>query len=187
MRFHPLRIGEWTEALISMKGTWFIYLLLEFRLSLKYSLRHKDYHFQKVVHPSHFGCTRFFVILWTAAHQALLSMGFSWQEYWSGLPRPPPGDLPHPRTEPESPVSSGRFFTISATWEAYISWCQGLYFSVATFVPLLPHGIWRQNNSLCSHIKAEKQKISQEQGSVLLTYWSSFSEPYVLVRGLSLT
>ena len=34
-----------------------------------------------------------FVTLWTAAHQALLSMGFSRQEYWSGLPRLPPGDL----------------------------------------------------------------------------------------------
>ena len=155
MRFHPLRMGEWTEALISVKGTWFIYLLLEFRLSLKYSLRHKDYHFQKVVHPSHFSCAWFFVTLWTAAHQALLSMGFSRQEYWSGLPCPPPGDLPHPRTEPESPASAGRFFTTSVTWKACISWCQGLYFSIATFVPFLPHGISRQNNSLCSHIKAE--------------------------------
>ena len=68
-----------------------------------------------------FSHVRLFAILWTVAHQAPLSMGFSRQEYWSGLPRPPPGDLPHPRTEPESPVSSGRFFTISATWEAYIS------------------------------------------------------------------
>ena len=33
--------------------------------------------------------------LWTAAHQALLSMGFPWQEYWSGLPFPSPRDLPH--------------------------------------------------------------------------------------------
>ena len=33
---------------------------------------------------------------WTAAHQAPLSMGFSRQEYWSGLSCPPPGDLPHP-------------------------------------------------------------------------------------------
>ena len=43
--------------------------------------------------------------LWTAAHQAPLSMGFSRQEYWSGLPRPPPGDLPHPGIELESPAS----------------------------------------------------------------------------------
>ena len=41
---------------------------------------------------------------WTAAHQASLSMGFSWQEYWSGLPFPSPGYLPDPRTEPRSPM-----------------------------------------------------------------------------------
>ena len=38
------------------------------------------------------------------AHQAPLSMGFSRKEYWSGLPCPPPGDLPDPGTEPRSPA-----------------------------------------------------------------------------------
>ena len=42
------------------------------------------------------------VILWTVAHQAPLSMGFSRQENWSGLPCPPPGDLPDPGIEPAS-------------------------------------------------------------------------------------
>ena len=41
---------------------------------------------------------------WTVAHQAPLSMGFSRQEYWNGLPCPPPGDLPSPRIEPRSPA-----------------------------------------------------------------------------------
>ena len=41
---------------------------------------------------------------WTVAHQALLPMGFSRQEYWSGLPRSPPGDLSDPGTEPWSPA-----------------------------------------------------------------------------------
>ena len=41
---------------------------------------------------------------WTVAHQAPLSMGFSTQEYWSGLPFPSPGDLPEPGTEPWSPA-----------------------------------------------------------------------------------
>ena len=41
----------------------------------------------------------------TVAHQALLFMGFSRQEYWSGLPRPPPGDLSDPGIEPVSPAS----------------------------------------------------------------------------------
>ena len=43
--------------------------------------------------------------LWTAACQAPLSMGFSRQEYWSGLPLFSPGDLPHPGIEPGSPVT----------------------------------------------------------------------------------
>ena len=46
-----------------------------------------------------------FVTLWTVAHQAPLSMGFSRQEYWSGVPCPPPGDLPDPGIEPTSPLS----------------------------------------------------------------------------------
>jgi len=41
---------------------------------------------------------------WTAAHQAPPSMGFSRQEYGSGVPFPPPGDLPNPETEPRSPA-----------------------------------------------------------------------------------
>ena len=47
-----------------------------------------------------------FVTLWTVARQAPLSMGFSRHGYWSGLPCPPPGDLPDPGIEPESPASS---------------------------------------------------------------------------------
>ena len=43
--------------------------------------------------------------LWTVAHQAPLSMGLSRQEYWSGLPCPPPGGLPNSGIEPEAPVS----------------------------------------------------------------------------------
>ena len=51
---------------------------------------------------------------WTVAHQAFLSMEFSRQEYWSGLPFPTPGNLPNPGTESESllsPTLAGRFFT----------------------------------------------------------------------------
>ena len=54
--------------------------------------------------------------LWTVARQAPLSMGFSRQEYWSGLPCPPLGDLPDPGIEPVSlmsPALAGNFFTTS--------------------------------------------------------------------------
>ena len=63
------------------------------------------------------------VIPWTIALQAPLFMGFSRQEYWSGLPFPSPGDLPNCGTEPSSlmsPALAGRFFATSAIWEACI-------------------------------------------------------------------
>ena len=50
-----------------------------------------------------------FAIPWT--HQAPLSMEFSKEEYWSGLPFPTPGDLPNPGIEPASPALAGGFFT----------------------------------------------------------------------------
>ena len=49
---------------------------------------------------SHFSCVQLFVTLWIVAHQALLSMGFSRQDYWNALPCPPPRDLPDLGTEP---------------------------------------------------------------------------------------
>ena len=54
---------------------------------------------------SHFSHVQLFVTPWTVARQVHLSMGFSRQEYWSGLPFPPPGDLPDLGIEPVSPVS----------------------------------------------------------------------------------
>ena len=51
-----------------------------------------------------FSCVRLFVTPWTVAYEASLSMGFSRQEYWSGLPFPSPGDLPDPGIEPGSPA-----------------------------------------------------------------------------------
>ena len=62
----------------------------------------------------YFSCVLLFVTLGTTAHQAPLSMGFSRQEYWSGLPFPSPRHLPRPGIEPESlksPALAGEFFT----------------------------------------------------------------------------
>ena len=70
---------------------------------------------------SHSSRVQLFATLWTVAHQAPLSMGFSRQEYWSGLPCPPPGDLPDPGIKPASLMSlalAGEFFTTNTTWEA---------------------------------------------------------------------
>ena len=71
-----------------------------------------------------FSCVRLSVTLRTVACQALQSMGFSRQEYWSGLPCLPPGDFPDPRIKPQPPVSlalADSFFTTSATWETQIN------------------------------------------------------------------
>ena len=65
--------------------------LLTFIISLK----------SKVKSLSH---VQLFVTPWTVAHQALPSMGFSRQEYWSGLPFPSSGDLPNPGIEPRCPA-----------------------------------------------------------------------------------
>ena len=66
----------------------------------------------KVYSPSHLAfdididkslsCARLLETLWTVAYPAPLSMGFSRPEYWSGLPCPPPGDLPNPGIKPAS-------------------------------------------------------------------------------------
>ena len=71
---------------------------------------------------SHFSQVQLFVTSWTVAHHAPLSMGFSRQEYWSGLPFPSPGDLPNlgiEHTFLTSPALADRFFTTSATWKTY--------------------------------------------------------------------
>ena len=72
---------------------------------------------------SHLSRVQLFATPWTVASQAPLSMGFSRQESWSGLPCLPPGDLPDPGTEPASltsPALAGGFSTTSTTWEALV-------------------------------------------------------------------
>ena len=56
-------------------------------------------------------CVQFFVTPWIAARQAPLFLEFSWQEYWSGLPFPTPGDLSIPGIKPVSPALARKFFT----------------------------------------------------------------------------
>ena len=77
-----------------------------------------------------------FVSVWhacmlTVARQAPLSMGFSRPQYWSGLPFPCPGDLPHPAIEPvslRSAALTGRFFTTTTTfWKPISVWRTSLF------------------------------------------------------------
>ena len=99
---------------------------------------------------SRFSCVWLFETPWTVAHQAPLSMGFSRQEYyWSGLPCPPPGGLPHPGIEPASLLSlalAGRFFTTKATWEAQSRVDLSLFF---LFHPI---DLWKNMSDRISHI-----------------------------------
>ena len=101
-----------------------------------------------------FSCVQLFVPLWAIASQTSLSKGFSRQEYGSGLPSPPPGDVPKPEIKPASPTSpalAGGFFTTSATWEASLThiydYISSLTFSSVQFSPsvtshsLQPHGL----------------------------------------------
>ena len=76
------------------------------RLSLKQSsvnIKYVVYSKVKVTVKS-LSCVRLFATPWTVAHRASPSMGFSRQEYWSGVPFPSPGDLSDPGIEPRSPT-----------------------------------------------------------------------------------
>ena len=80
---------------------------------------------------------------WTVAHQAPLSMGFSSQEYWSGLPFPPPGDLPNPGIEPASLISPAL---------ARVKDCYVRYFSEC--MPLKVKSLLIYVFLICSHLRA---------------------------------
>ena len=73
------------------------------------------------MHVKSLSRVRLFASPWTLARQVALPMGFSRQEYWSGLSSLPPGDLPDPGIELvslTSPALAGVFFTTSSTWDA---------------------------------------------------------------------
>ena len=89
---------------------------------------------------SHFSPVQFFGILWTIACRAPLSMGFSRQEYWSGLLYPSPADLPYPGMESAylmSPALAGGFLTTtSTTWNTPYVYIY-MYIHFFRFFPLL--------------------------------------------------
>ena len=81
---------------------------------------------------------------WTVAHQAPMSMGFSKQEYWSGLPFPPPGDLPDPGIKPAVPALQADSLLLESPGKSPESHDSAKHFA---FIYLLissseqPHGI----------------------------------------------
>ena len=116
--------------------------LLSYVLPLSYILHSLFVHLLLLL--SRFSHIRVFATLWTVARQAPLSMGFSRQEYWTGLPCSPPGDLPDPGIKPVSLTSStlaGEFITTRASWGApLVLW---LYYSFLNhIVNPRKHGFW---------------------------------------------
>ena len=98
---------------------------------------------------SRFNVSDSFVSPWTVTPQTPVSLGVSRQECWSGLPFPPPGDLPNSGTEPVSLLSSlaAGFFTSSTTWcvcvgvwykciYVYLCVCECVYVGVCVYVCL---------------------------------------------------
>ena len=77
---------------------------------------------------------------WAVAHQGPLSMGLSWQEYWSGLPCPPPGALPDPGIKPTSLMSPAL-----ATWEVSLWRTVKLKVELPHDPAILPLGIYLEN------------------------------------------
>ena len=142
---------------------------------------------------SSFSRVRPFATLWTVACQAPLSTGFSRQEYWSGLPCPPPGDLPTPGIEPTSPALAAGLFTTSATWEArhlcllssklsvLVPWrCRRWYdwnfsWSITCFISDYPHSCLRKVIRILP-METRLVKIIREKSAhfpliVVVLYW----------------
>ena len=100
---------------------------------------------------SHFSHVQFFAALWTVAHQAPVSVGFSLQEYWSRLPFSPPGDLPDPGIEPMSPASpalAGRFFTTEPLGKPMTKWNQKKTPALSLYPP---HGMTQGPCLVCGY------------------------------------
>ena len=100
---------EWDEEIeMWIRFTIVIISLMYMCTYTKHHVVHLKMHTSNYINVcvlSHFSHVQLFVSLWTAAHQAPLSMGFFRQEYWSRLPFRPLGDLPDPGIKPESPAS----------------------------------------------------------------------------------
>ena len=97
----------------------------------------------------HFRCIWLFATPWTVARQVLLSMGFPRQEYWNGLPFPPPGNLPDPGVEPTSPTLVGGFFTTEPPGKPipFITYgVTGCLWRCSTWSVFLPIKTWLYKN-----------------------------------------
>ena len=105
---------------------------------------------------------------WTAGHQAPLSMDFSRQEYWSGLPLPSRGDLPDPGIEHRSPTLQADSLPTEPPWRCLLSWVPHNFvdfFSEFTlylhFPPVLPHMFKKYSIALMVPMLFHGEDVSQ--------------------------
>ena len=105
---------------------------------------------------SRYSCVWLFVTLWIVVHQAPLFMGFSRQKYWSGLPCPLPGDLPHPGIKPESLMSPAL---------------------AGVFLPLVPPG--KPNSNLMEPNLSGKVQVSGIQLRIRKALIGAFKKSYI--------
>ena len=117
-----------------------------------------------------------FAISWTITRQAPLPMGFSRQEYFSGLLLPSPGGLPDLGVKPTFPALAGRFFTTSTAWEAprvrsslHFPHCRWMLWRNA-LTSLKRHSLtfWVHTPFLTQTLSAEKK---QRKGMLKLPWW----------------
>ena len=107
----------WCVLYRRQKGRRLSAILNSFWHGCKVAIRHSS----ALIIVETFSRVQLFVTPWSVAHQAPLSMGLPRQEYWSGLPFPPPGHLPYPGVDPMSPELAGRFFTME-THSSILAW-----------------------------------------------------------------
>ena len=133
--------------------SWVCYLVLLYQSCEPHLLIHMPMEWifpsqgSSVLHACMLSHVQLFSTTWTVAHQAPLSVEFSRQEYWSGLPFLSPGDLPDPGIEPASlmfPALEGGFFTTGVTWEASLyllnHWLNHVSPQVCTSTPAYHRG-----------------------------------------------
>ena len=121
--------------------------------------------------------------LWTITCQAPLSMGFSRQVYWSGLPFPPPGDLPDPGSKPVSPALTGGFFTTELRGKP----CRYLHPNKCLAVPDSYSNLGGKTVSVCvcTHVQKERHrnvsvKFISMDCCIAWAWWREKSSQFVL-------
>ena len=128
-----------------------------------------------------------FVIWWTVARQAPLSVGFSRQEYWRRLPFPPPEDLSSPGIEPTSLVSpalAGEFFTIVPPGKALYMYCFTLLKKCLLLLLLLSHC---SRVRLCATPETAAHQASPSLGFSRQEHWSGLplSSPWIQIEDVN--